>query len=135
MGESVGSCPVSQEEQSVEEYFNKLCPYFMAIGMTYDEFWYDTPRKALMFLKAHKIRQKQDNERLWLQGYYNFVAFGTVLANAFAKKGTPPTPYMKKPLNIDPNSEDTSQEQRNERLLGLKEVLIAMSKKGGSNNG
>lgn len=135
MGESVVS---SSPQKTLEEYFEEACPYFMAIGMSYDEFWYKSPKLVKQYLKAFKIRQKQESERLWLQGYYTYIALCNVspVLHAFAKKGTKPLEYPKQPITASKEEiEKQEQEERNKRLLKLRENLIAMSKKGGSNNG
>ena len=110
----------------------------MAIGMSYDEFWYKSPKLAKHYLKAFKIRQKQEGERLWLQGYYNYIALCSVspVLHAFAKQGTKPLEYPKHPINTSKEEiEAQEQAERNKRLLKFRENLIEMSKKGGSNNG
>ena len=128
MGESVSSSP----QKTLEEYFNELCPYFIAIGLTYDEFWYKEPSRAKMCLKAQEIRQKQEGERLWLQGYYNYIALCSVspVLRAFAKNGTKPLEYPKKPITASKEEiEKEEQEARNARLLKLKDTLMSMSKR------
>lgn len=135
MGESIEDS--SSPKKTLEEYFEEALPYFMAIGMSYDEFWYKSPKLAKHYLKAHEIRQKQESERLWLQGYYTYIALCSVspVLHAFAKKGTKPLDYPKKPINLTKEEiEKDEQEARNHRLLHFKEKLIKMSK-GGSNNG
>lgn len=137
MGESVENAS-SPSKNTLEEYFEEACPYFMAIGMTYDEFWYKSPKLVKYFLKAHEIRQKQDSERLWLQGYYTYIALCCVspVLHAFAKKGTKPLDYLKHPINTSKEEiEAQEQAERNKRLLKFREDLVRMSKKGGSNNG
>lgn len=131
MGEGVKSSP-SQEVKTIKEAFEEICPFFMAIGMTYDEFWNKDPQIAKYYLKAHKIRQKQENERLWLQGYYNYIAFAYVspIMNAFAKKGTKPIPYMSKPIPLSQEEvENNATIERNNRKLALKQKLLASARK------
>lgn len=131
MGESVEDSS-SPNEKTLEEYFEEACPYFMAIGMTYDEFWYKSPKLVKYFLKAHEIRQKQDNEKIWLQGYYNYIALCCVspVLHAFAKKGTKPIDYPTQPLSLSKEeNEQKEQEARNRRILKMREKLIAMSQR------
>lgn len=128
MGEGVSSSP----QKTLEELFNEAVPYFMAIGMSYDDFWHNSPELAKTFLKMHEIKQKQEQERLWLQGYYTYIALCSVspVLHAFAKKGTKPLPYPKKPLaSTKEEVEDNAQQARNQRLLKLKDTLMSMSKR------
>lgn len=132
MGEDLTASP--QEVKTIEEVFTDACPYFMAIGMTYDEFWYQDPHIAKMFLKAHEIRQKQDNERLWLQGYYFYIALCDVapVLNAFAKKGTKVQNYPSEPLALSQEEIEQREEvKRQNRLLALKHKLLNSVKKEG----
>jgi hypothetical protein len=64
--------------------------------MPLNEFWYGDVR-LLMAYKQSYIRNK--SYTAWLQGMYDMEAFGIVLANAFAKKGTPTRKY---PEWVDP---------------------------------
>lgn len=74
----------------------------MAIGMSYEDYWDGEPEKAHAFLKAHKLKTKMENEKLWLQGLYFYEALCDVapVLNAFAKSGTKPTPYVEKPYSL-----------------------------------
>lgn len=127
MGETLKVSP----QQTIKEIFENACPYFMAIGMTYDDFWYKDPQIAKSFLKAHEIRQKQENQRLWLQGYYNYIAIAYVspILNPFAKKGTKPIPYPSQPIPLTEEDIENKQENdRQNRLFKLKAKLQASVK-------
>ena len=131
MGESVGFSP-QEEHKTIKEAFDEICPFFMAIGMSYDEFWNKDPFIAKTYLKAHEIRQKQENERLWLQGYYNYIAFAYVspIFNPFAKRGTKPIAYPSKPIPLNQEEIETRKDNaRQERLKKLKEKLLASTNK------
>ena len=140
MGEGVKSSP-HEDTKTIKEAFEDVCPYFMAIGMTYDEFWNKDPHIAKTFLKAHEIKEKQENKRLWLQGYYNYIAFMYVspVLHAFGKKGTKPIPYPNQPIPLSQEEvEEREEVARENRLLTLKQKLLASSNKqgqGGSKNG
>ena len=40
----------------------------MSIGMTYNEYWYGDPLMVRDYYRAFRIRRKQEDERMWLQG-------------------------------------------------------------------
>lgn len=132
MGEELSPSP--QEEKTIEEAFNEALPYFMAIGVSYDDFWYKDPNITKYALKAHEIRQKQENERLWLQGYYFYIALCDVapVLNAFAKKGTKVERYLEQPLALTEEERVHREEiARRDRLLALKQKLLNSVKKEG----
>lgn len=93
--------PLREEPSfSQKEIFDELCPYYMAMGMTYAEYWQGSPRLAIVYRKKKEIEREEKNEWLWWQGYYNFVAVSTVVGNVLKKKSSPALEYLKKPIEI-----------------------------------
>ena len=84
------------------EKFYELFPYYLAIGMTYEQYWEGDCTLAKYYRKADEIRKERRNEELWLQGMYIYEALCDVspVLHAFAKKGTKPQPYSEKPYAI-----------------------------------
>lgn len=108
----------NKKTSSLTEVFEKECPYFMAIGMSYNEFWYDDCWLAQYYLKAHKIKKEQENEKLWLQGVYIYEALCCVapVLHAFSKKGTKPLNYSRKPYPLyEQTEEEKEQEAQKDR--------------------
>lgn len=88
------------EEPTVKTYteiFEEQCPYFMSIGMTYDEFWYGEPDRVRFYRDAHIIQNKSRNQELWVLGQYFMCAIDAEL-NKKAK-------YPEKPFDIFPKTE------------------------------
>lgn len=88
--------------------------------MTYEEFWEGDVSLPKFYRQAEKIRLKRrqddDNFHCWLQGLYNFEAFGCVLANAFRKKNSEPVKYLDKPVQlIEKDKKETPEEIRQKR--------------------
>ena len=55
--------PVEGEPSEVKtlgETFSLLCPQYMAMGMTYDEFWYGNPSMVRAYRKAWEIKQRAE---------------------------------------------------------------------------
>lgn len=120
---------ISKDKSKVEsvfltDIFEEQCPIYMSYGMTYDEFWNDSPYKTVFYRKAKEIQTKQKDEEFWMQGVYVYEALCRVspILHAFAKSGTKPLPYLKEPLlfnSIDhkETKEDEEQRIKNERLI------------------
>lgn len=112
----------SVESVSLSQIFEEQCPIYMSYGMSYDEFWYDSPYRAKFYREAKKIQTRQKDEELWLQGVYIYDALCRVspVLHAFSKSGTKPLPYLEKPLSANDESCKTEFEKRkeaeNERL-------------------
>lgn len=73
----------------------------MAMGMTWDEYWYGDPRMAIAYRKAYELKCKRQNHDAWLQGMYIYEALVDVapILRAFSKE-TKPTPYSKQPYAL-----------------------------------
>lgn len=101
------------------ETFERLCPYYMLYGMTYEQYWYGDPWAMKAYKEAFNLRNRHENEMMWLQGLYFCQATSVVLCNAFSKKGTPPKKYLKEPLDIFPKSEaeEAAEMEKKQRKL------------------
>lgn len=94
------------------EIFERDCPYYMALGMTYEQYWYGDVHMARAFYKADRIRQRRMNDEAWLYGAYVCKAIEATICNAFRKSGTPPAEYPKEPVWRDePDEYEVEQEQ------------------------
>lgn len=85
------------------------------IGVTYWEFWDTNPRILGVMNLAYERKVKQRDQDMWQQGQYTYAAFGTVLGNAFRKKGSSPEAYPKKPFMAD-YFDTLDDPEKNERL-------------------
>ena len=105
------------------DIFEQLCPYYMSIGMSYDEFWNGDVSMVKAYRKAYELQEKRRNQELWLQGMYFYEALcdASPLFRFSMKKGiVRPEPYLKEPYPI------TSAElrEREEREAKLREERI-----------
>ena len=101
---------------SYTKIFNEQFPYYLSIGMTYDEFWRDDVCLAKAYREADKLRLDRVNTELWLQGMYFYEAIcdASPIFNPFAKRNTRPRPYPSEPYALHPPSvkEQKSEEQK-----------------------
>ena len=134
-GELVGSS-TSQEQKGSEtttlftKIFEKYFPFYLSIGMSYDQYWKGDVWLAKHYYLAYKQKMEREqmfrNQNAWLQGLYFYEALLDVspIMHAFAPKGTKPLPYRDKPIPITQEEiENDEQEKRNERLGKLKDLL------------
>ena len=56
-------------------------PYYLALGMTYNQYWYASPRLVCDYRKADQLKQDRYSQEAWLQGYYTYNAVATAIAN------------------------------------------------------
>lgn len=93
----------SQPTKSNSEIFDECFPFYLAIGMSYAEYWEGDASLARYFRKAYRIKQEEANNNAWLQGLYIYDAISTALHNALrgmAKSKPPAKDYAKQPYNI-----------------------------------
>lgn len=94
--------PERVEPFFLTKQFNKCCPFFISIGMTYEQFWYGDPTIANMYLEAFKLKEQREAEKTkwitWEQGLYVYEAICDVapVLRAFSK-ATKPLPYPESP--------------------------------------
>lgn len=89
----------------------------MSYGMSYDEYWYGEPYRAMFYLKAYKLKVRQKDEEMWMQGMYIYEALCDVspILHAFSKKGTKPLQYSAAPYLSKVNSLKTKKEKEQEK--------------------
>lgn len=84
------------------EQFYEVFPYYLSIGMTYEQFWNDDPMLAKYYRQADEMRFDRRNQEMWLQGMYIYEALCDVspILNPMAKKGTKVQPYSERPYAV-----------------------------------
>ena len=105
------------------QVFEENFPFYLAIGMSYAEYWEGDPRLAQYYRKAYHIKQEEINNNAWLQGLYVYDAVSTALHNALRGMGKNKSPikdYAKQPYEIR-NKAKTEKEK-------LKEIEIEQDK-------
>ena len=101
------------------EKFYELFPYYLAIGMTPEQYWDGDPTLVKYYRKAAEIKKESRNEELWLQGMYIYEALCDVspVLHAYAKKGTKPAPYSEKPYAITDAQRKYEEEMRARKIV------------------
>lgn len=130
---------------SYQKLFEDQCPFYMSIGMTYDEFWYGEPERVVAYRKADEIRRKKLNEQLWLQGMYFYEALCDVapILVSMPKKDAKIQKYSIEPYALTVKEQKKQSEKEAERKQReMMNRFTAMSakinhkfNKGGGENG
>lgn len=109
--------------------FEKLCPYFISIGMTYEQFWYGDVSMTKQYLKAFEIKEKREAKKnkwtIWELGLYIYEALCYVspILRAFSK-AKKPLPYPTKPHNLEQLDLEIDENSRKEKEENRKKVEI-----------
>ena len=141
--------PTSKEGEnspslSYDEILDKLCPDYMAMGMTYDEYWNGDPEMTKFFRKAYELKRKQKNYELWMQGKYIYEALGCIspLFHDWVKDPKP-IPYLSEPFPLSKKEADEQKLREEEEhdkktqanFRALVEKINRSKMKGAQNNG
>lgn len=87
----------------------------MAIGMTYDEYWYGDPLMVRAYYKAEQMRRKIADENAWLQGLYVREALLATVGNMFKEKSAQPYEYPKLPQLLQKEQDERAEREKTER--------------------
>ena len=108
----------------------------MAIGMSPQEYWEGDPYLARFYYRAHKLKVEMRNQELWLQGWYNYNAVSSALANAFSKKTYK---YIEKPIDLfkteEVKNEEAVQKERDKAIEAFKAMRAKWESEHNGNTG
>lgn len=101
---------------TVSELYHKAFPHYIAMGMTYEEFWEMDCSLVKDYREAKRLRLDEANYVAWLNGLYVYDALckASPLFRAFSRSGTTAAPYPDKPYEFQ-RQEKLTPEQEGER--------------------
>ena len=109
------SQPPENIPDSLGELFVSLCPQYMAMGMTYDQFWNRNTKMHKAYRDAYEVKQRNDEWARWRQGAYNYDALirvAPVMRAALSNKPVRPEPYPDEPWPLTQREADARQEAK-----------------------
>ena len=115
MGGKLVEIPEPPTKQTISEIFEKVLPYYIAIGMPPAEFWDGDVDLVKAYRKAYEYKKQEWNVQAYLNGMYVYDALIRVapIFHAFAKKGTKPMEYRDKPIDIMTSPQQVKAEEVN----------------------
>lgn len=122
MGSEFLNAPTQRKTDS--QIFDECCPFYLAIGMSYAEYWEGDSSLARYYRKAYKIKQDEANHNAWLQGLYVYDAISTALHNALRGKGKKAEKYAEKPYQFQ--REKTEAEKAKEVEIEQEKAMLWM---------
>lgn len=114
---------VSDDEPQLKatDHLEKLCPYYIMYGMSYDEFWNSSLDRLAAYWQAYQYGIERRNQELWLQGLY----IRDAIASCLDKK----VKYPEKPHRITPLTEDEKAAENKRRVEKLREQLLEIQRR------
>lgn len=117
---------------SDSELLQRLCPDYLAMGMSLDEYWNGDAELPRYYREAHRLKRQQANTDAWLHGFYVYQALERVspLFRDWVKDHHPEK-YMLEPLDLYPkkNEVSTEQQQTDAKELANQEYIKAWAKR------
>lgn len=100
-------------------------------------FWRLTPRLLHAFVEADRLRKRELEVELYVQGRYVFDAVSLALANGFRSKGSAALNWLEEPYRIVPFTEEEKAAQAEEARQRAIEFFNAMipKREGGNHDG
>lgn len=144
MGEEL----LSDSPKTYTEIFEQQFPYYLAMGMTAQDYWHSTTDMHRAYRKADAIRRDRINHEAWLNGAYIYSALcaASPLFNSMSKQKKA-FPYCEKPYEAPKKEKKKSRrEQEREEMVSMREQFrarmevlnaqfLAQQKSGESNGG
>lgn len=123
---------IPEKRKTYGEIFEEVFPHYLAMGMTWGQFWEQDCSLVKAYRKAWEIRQEHENQMAWLQGLYIYDALNStpIIVSGFAK-GTPqhPKQYPDKPydfgLGKKKKTEAEIEEERKQASLAKMQEMMA----------
>ena len=110
----------------------KVFPQFMAIGMSYDEFWRGPAFLTQAYRDAYELKMRAGEWERWRQGMYNynaFMALAPVIRNVLSKSPVKPGDYPDKPWPIsDKEAEERKIAERRDKFNKMLARMTAEAK-------
>ena len=132
MGSGEGSN--TQTATNSRTLFAKLFPSYLAMGMSYDDFYNRDHELVIAYREAEKMKREKENADMWLQGLYVYQAVTRVapLLAPFAKHPKA-DPYLDKPIPLTEEEAERESKQavENKGIAYMKAKMIEINKKFG----
>lgn len=101
---------------SMTETAQKVFPYYLSIGCTYETFWNAPAWVIASYRNADVYRRERENYNAWLQGLYVYrgvkSAVDTFAWGFGGKKGQRPDGYPEQRLAITEREQEQDRQQR-----------------------
>jgi hypothetical protein len=122
----VGDGEITSPPKTFTEFFEELFPIYLAMGMTWTQFWLDAPELTIAYRKAEAIKKRRKNEELWLEGIYMAEALRATVGNMFSKGQKHLYPAEPFPITAAEQQERREREEK-ARMERMKAAFIAKS--------
>ena len=118
---------------SLMDVFAKALPTYLLYGMTCEQFWDGDVSAHKAYREAHRLKIRETNQLMWLQGAYFYEALmdAAPAIKAFCKSKA--RPYVKEPYDLD--EEDKRRREEREQQIRYERIKEKVAQFAKANNG
>ena len=97
--------------------FEEHCPYYLAMGMSYSDYWDGDASMTRYYRKAHDAKRREKNFFAWLQGLYVYHAVldASPALNPFGNGEV--FPYRDEPIPLEYDEKVEQEERKNQSKM------------------
>ena len=122
------------------EAFEKAFPQYLAMGMTYDQFWNEDVELVKFYREAFQLKQQLKEQDLWLQGAYFCEAINSCFSDPKKPKSYPAEPFGYLGKRKSKQKKIEQEQQSDNKAKAVMEMFMVninkkFEKKGGEENG
>ena len=89
--------------------------------MSYELYWHGDPWAAREYLEARELKRAEENQRMWMQGLYNYKAVSAALEifgyGLSGRKGARPSGYIADPIPITEKERKAAKQKKIQHTL------------------
>lgn len=115
--------------KSLMAVFERACPHYLAMGMTYEQYWDGEVSAHRAYRKAKELRISEQNRMAWLQGIYVYEAIADLAPYLKAFSKSKPKPYSSEPYDLFEHERQARRErEERERYERIKAKVAAFAR-------
>lgn len=96
------------------EFFESQCPFYLSIGMTYDEYWNGPAEMVVYYRRAYVMQQRRNNDLAWLNGRYVYDALNAIVPALRGLSKEPVDKYLEEPY---PYTKEDVEEYKRRQMI------------------
>ena len=94
-----------------------MFPYYLSLGMSYEQFWYGEPWLVKAYREAELYRMEANNYNFWLQGLYIQRATLSAISQRFSNKKSDIVTYLDYPIAFTKREKEAEKERNRQRTI------------------
>lgn len=125
-----GGVNPSPSKFSYSDIFDENFPYYLAMGMSYAEYWNMDCLLVKAYRKKAQIELEMKNQQAWLQGMYIYEAMMDVAPFVkFSTKPVKPTPYRTEPYDLSGKNKEEEPKNNDKAFAYMHSFMVEHNKK------